>query len=148
MINKYNGIEERFFLDNFNVDKVFSSIVKADYLYLYYIAKEKQETASERGVYLSEIAEKMGISIADTSRAMKRLQEKGYVYWNTNEEKNKTYIELTGYALELMNDEKEKMREYYKVIKETVPPDELAITIRTMQKISEIVSGMKQNADE
>ena len=52
--------EEWFFLHNFDIDKVFSTIQRADYLILYYI-KMQAEQHPDRKVYLADLAAVMGL---------------------------------------------------------------------------------------
>lgn len=47
----------------------------------------------EDGVYLSDLAEYMHMSITDISKAVKKLQQKGYVEWHTDDKK-KEHISL------------------------------------------------------
>ena len=49
----------------------------------------------EDGVYLSDLAEYMHMSITDISKAVKKLQQKGYVEWHTDDKKERTYITPT-----------------------------------------------------
>ena len=60
--------EEWFFLHNFDVDKVFSTIQRADYLVLYYI---RQQAAQHPGskVYLADLAAAMGLKVTELSKA-------------------------------------------------------------------------------
>ena len=45
--------EEWFFLHNFDIDKVFSTIQRADYLILYYIKMQANSTRTVRFIWLS-----------------------------------------------------------------------------------------------
>ena len=63
-----NHKEEQFFLDNFNVDRIFYTIGRADYLFLYHI--KHCETRSKQGkrVYLSVLADTMNMPIPQISK--------------------------------------------------------------------------------
>ena len=54
--------EEWFFLHNFDIDKVFSTIQRADYLILYYI-KMQAEQHPDSKVYLADLAAVMGLKV-------------------------------------------------------------------------------------
>lgn len=138
---------EEFFLENFNVDRIFNTIERADYLFLHYIVYCRKESELENGVYLTEIADVMQIPITQVSKAVKQLQDKGYVTWKTNAEKDRTYVELTSTAIELMNDEHIRMKKFYERILEEVPADEMAAMIKTMKKITDIVEETAKNED-
>lgn len=130
--------EERFFLDNFNIDRVFNTIEKTDYLFLYYI---KCCAGQDNRVYLSALAEAMNMKIPELSKAMEKLQSKGYVLWKTDHEAGRTYVELTSKAVELMRDAKRRMDCCYQKIREEIGPEKLAETIHTLKRINEILIG-------
>ena len=46
---------EDFFVQTFDVDKVFSSVKRADYLFLYYIEHCSKSSQHESGAYLWEL---------------------------------------------------------------------------------------------
>ena len=52
--------EEWFFLHNFDVDRVFSTIRRTDYLVLFYI-KMRQESHPDEKLYLADLAAEMGV---------------------------------------------------------------------------------------
>lgn len=144
-----NHREETFFLNNFNIDRVFHAIERADYLFLYYIKRcEEQEPQqkivqihSKQGkrVYLSALADAMNMEIPELSKAVENLQGKGYVSWKTDSEAGKTYVELTSKAVELMNDERRRMENSYRQIQEEIGAEELERTVRTMGRIAAIL---------
>lgn len=59
---------EWFFLHELNVDKVFSTIQRADYLILYYIKVEQEAHPGEK-LYLADLAAAMGLRVTELSRA-------------------------------------------------------------------------------
>ena len=93
--------EEWFFLHNFDIDKVFSTIQRADYLILYYI-KMQAEQHPDSKVYLADLAAVMGLKVTELSKAVEKLQDKGFVAWKTDREAGRTYVELSSKAVDLM----------------------------------------------
>lgn len=134
-----NHKEEMFFLNNFNIDRVFGTIERADYLFLYYIRNYADELAQGEKIYLSALAETMRITIPEISKAVENLQDKGYVSWKTDSKEGKTYVELTSKAIELMRDEKKRITECYEKIRKEVGEEELMQMIQTMKKVTEIL---------
>lgn len=88
-----SSIQEDFFLRSINIDNIFKTFEKADYLFLYSIKHCMENSEIEDGVYLSDLAEYMHMSITDISKAVKKLQQKGYVEWHTDDKK-KEHISL------------------------------------------------------
>ena len=130
---------EDFFVQTFDVDKVFSSVKRADYLFLYYIEHCSKSSQHESGAYLWELAEMMNMSIPDISKAVTRLHDKGYVEWKTNAEKSKTYVELTKTAHRLMEEERDYMKRCFDEIEAEIDTAELSAMIKTMRKVGEII---------
>ena len=61
--------EEWFFLHNFDADRVFNTIQRADYLILYYIKMEADQHP-EQTIYLADLAAAMGLKITELSKAV------------------------------------------------------------------------------
>ena len=83
--------EEWFFLHNFDIDKVFSTIQRADYLILYYI-KMQAEQHPDSKVYLADLAAVMGLKVTELSKAVEKLQDNGFEAWKTAREAGRTYL--------------------------------------------------------
>ena len=130
--------EEWFFLHEFNVDKVFSTIQRADYLILYYI-KVEQESRPEQKVYLADLAAALGLKVTELSKAVEKLQDKGFVVWKTDREAGRTYVELSSKAVELMAEERSFMEHCYQRLRAEIGEEELRRTVATMKKATEIL---------
>lgn len=137
----YEEMEDRFFLEYFDANRVLASAQRLDYVYLRFIETGERHSESERGVYISELAESTGFPISRISSMMTRLQDKGYIIWRTNTEKDRTYVELTGKAKEALASDMDRNWKLYKAIREHISMQDLAVTARTMHSISELLSG-------
>lgn len=141
-----NHREELFFLDNFNIDRVFNTIKRADYVFLYYI-QSRQEAAPGEKVYLTDLAEAMGLRIPQVSKAVGKLQDKGFVTWKTDDEAGRTYVELTTKAVELMAAERRWIKRCYERIRAEIGDDELARTAQNLQHIAAILRECKDDTE-
>mgnify|MGYP000887567182 CR=1 FL=1 len=130
--------EEWFFLHNFDVDKVFSTIQRADYLVLYYIRQQAAQHPDSK-VYLADLAAAMGLKVTELSKAVEKLQDKGFVAWKTDKEAGRTYVELSSKAVELMAEERDFMKRCYERLRTELGVDELRRTVGTMQKVTAIL---------
>ena len=136
-MNEIINHPESFFLENFNVDRIFSTIEKTDYLFLYYIRScSKQDGRA----YLSDLSKAMNMEIPALSRQIEKLQGKGYVSWQTDHAAGKTYVELTSKAVELMAEERTRMANAYEKILKEIGPEEIERTVQTMRKITRILN--------
>ena len=123
---------EEFFLKSVNVESIFEFIERTDYLFLYSIKECVEKSDCHEGVYLSEVAEYMKLSIPETSKMVKSL-----------EKKERTYLVLTNKAIELSNCQKEKMIEAYEKIISNIQEDDLAVTQCTLRKIRQLMEEIK-----
>ena len=132
-----NHPEEWFFLHNFDLDRVFSTIRRADYLVLFYI-KTRQESSPDAKLYLTDLANTMGIRVSELSKGVEKLQDQGYVRWLTDRDAGRTYVELTSKAVELMAEEQQYMKRCYARMQTEVGEEELRRTVDSLQKILQI----------
>ena len=126
---------EEFFLKSINVESIFEFVERTDYLFLYSIKECVEKSDCHEGVYLSEVAEYMKLSIPETSKMVKSLENKGYIIWKLDEKKERTYLVLTNKAIELSNCQKEKMIEAYEKIISNIQEDDLAVTRCTLRDV-------------
>lgn len=136
--------EEWFFLHNFDMDKVFSTIQRADYLILYYI-KMQQEEHPDQKLYLADLAAAMGIKVTELSKGIEKLQDKGLVVWKTDREAGRTYVELSAKAVELMAEERAFMKRCYARLRAELGDDELRHTVDTMQRLTAILKDEREH---
>ena len=70
------------------------------------------------------------------------LEKKGYVIWKMDENRERTYVELSNMAVELLKAQKDKLIRCSKIVHENIPEEELEVTQNTLQKIRTIVHEM------
>ena len=134
---------EWFFLHELNVDKVFSTIQRADYLILYYIKVEQEEHPGEK-LYLADLAAAMGLRVTELSKGIEKLQDQGYVRWLTDREAGRTYVELTSKAVELMAEERDLMKRCYARLRTELGDEELRRTVDTLQHMRDILKDERE----
>ena len=134
---------EWFFLHNFDVDKVFSTIQRADYLILYYIRMLSEQNPGGK-VYLADLAAAMSLKVTELSKAVEKLQDKGLVAWKTDRDAGRTYVELSSKAVELMAEEHDFMKRCYDRLRAELGDDELRRAVDTMQKVTRILKEERE----
>lgn len=137
------SIEEEFFLKSINVERVFEFVERTDYLFIYNIKECIKKSDCPDGAYLTDIAKQMDLSITETSKAVKSLEDKGYVTWNLDANKEKTYIVLTNKAVELGQGQKRKMMDAYEKITMNIRKEDIETTLLTLGKIRQLLEENK-----
>ena len=106
--------EEWFFLHNFDADRVFNTIQRADYLILYYIKMEADQHP-EQTIYLADLAAVMGLKITELSK-----------------------------AVELMAEERDFMKRCYARLRTELGDDELRRAVDIMQKVTAVLQEERE----
>ena len=128
--------EEWFFLHNFDVDRVFSTIRRTDYLVLFYI-KMRQESHPDEKLYLAALAAEMGVKVTELSKGIEKR-------WLTDREAGRTYVELTSKAVELMAEERDFMKRCYARLRTELGDEELRRTVDTLQHMRDILKDERE----
>ncbi len=131
---------EDFFFKNLSVDKVFALLSRSDY----YMLKQIQMSADESegpqdGVYLSDLADHIGRTTVETSKIVKHLDDKGYIIWSIDDNKEKTIVKLSEKSKEMMLKQSDTMKDLYEKIIATVPKEDLDTTLKTVHAIREMI---------
>ena len=133
----YEAVED-FFLNRIDIGKIFEFMERSEYLFLYNIKKCMASSGDDKA-YMSDLAAQMKLSVIETSRAVKTLEDKGYVSWQTDENKERTFVRLTGKAKEAMQRQNDKMEKAYRKISSEISEDEILQAVTTLGKIREII---------
>ena len=137
---------EWFFLHELNVDKVFSTIQRADYLILYYIKVEQEEHPGEK-IYLADLAaidHRARLRVTELSKGIEKLQDSGFVTWKTDREAGRTYVELSSKAVELMAEEQALLQRCYRRMRAELGDEELRRAAATMQRATAILKEERE----
>ncbi|MCD8147130.1 MAG: MarR family winged helix-turn-helix transcriptional regulator [Clostridiales bacterium] len=139
-----NNLGEDFFLNRLSVERVFAFIDQTDFLWLYHI----ERCGAEDGrVYLSDLAAEMDVTVPVASKSIHALMEKGYVLWETDEKRERTYVSLTNRARELMTSQRQRLSDSFEKVVRAIPGEELETTMNTMAKIRAIVGTENKEAE-
>ncbi len=138
------NLGEDFFLNRLSTEQVFAFIDQTDSFWLYHI----ERCGAEDGrVYLSDLAAEMDVTVSVASKSIRTLAEKGYVLWETDEKRERTYVSLTSRAKGLMDSQRQWLSDAYRKVVRTIPREDLNTTMSTMAKIRAIV-GAADNAQQ
>ena len=132
-------------VETLHTNKVFSTIQRADYLILYYI-KMQAEQHPDSKVYLADLAAVMGLKVTELSKAVEKLQDKGFVAWKTDREAGRTYVELSSKAVELMTEERAFMQRCYARLRAELGDEELHRAVSTMQSVTAILKDEREHS--
>ena len=97
-------------------------------------------------VYLADLAAVMGLKVTELSKAIEKLQDKGFVAWKTDREAGRTYVELSSKAVELMAEERAFMQRCYARLRAELGDEELHRAVSTMQSVTAILKDEREHS--
>ena len=97
------------------VRDLFHEISIPEYIILHIIAAENENAPGCSGrVYLKDLAEKMQLKIQQASRMVGSLNDRGLLLWSHDGNGSEgTYVTITECGRTLLNEQEQRMKEYY-----------------------------------
>ncbi len=130
-------IKLRYSLDASHMPAVFRDITISDYLILSNLTRRMKMHEPETKVYLSEISKELNIPISRVSGMVQNLQNKGYVYWEHDEQG--TYIYLSETGREAMKKQRDILRTFFGDVLTKMGREEFVKCIDQMIKLEQVM---------
>jgi DNA-binding MarR family transcriptional regulator len=118
------------------LSKLFSNLSILEYLILWNLLKYKDENGGDK-IYLSTISQELNIPISKVSQLIKRLEHKGLVIWEFNEDG--TYISFPQATVDSAVAQEKVLREFLKKVAEDYGEEDFKKLIDSIVKFSKIV---------
>lgn len=138
-----NNYIDLFVMEKNSEESLFNIVDRADYLMLRYIDICRQKYPDQNRVYLVNLANEMEVPISEISKAVTHLQDRNYVTWKTDESGRMTYVEITDLARSRMSAQEKRIERMKEKVMESISDEDLATTIRTMEKVAELVKEIR-----
>lgn len=138
-----NNYIDLFVMEKNSEEALFNIVDRADYLMLRYIDICRQKYPDQNRVYLVNLANEMEVPISEISKAATHLQDRNYVTWKTDESGRMTYVEITDLARSRMSAQEKRIERMKEKVMESISDEDLATTIRTMEKVAELVKEIR-----
>lgn len=137
-------IKTRYSLDADHLNLVFKDISVSDYMILAKLGHRMGFNNPETKVYLSEISRELDRPINRVSQMVQNLQDKGYIYWEHDQEQRKgTYIYISETGREAMIRQQNILRRYCENIVERIGKDNV---IKILDMMSHLEMVMEEEA--
>lgn len=130
----------RYSMDSDHLGLVFSEITLPDYMILLRFARRMGIYKLETKIYLKEICAEMNLPMTRVSRMVQNLQNKGYVYWQHDEDGSEgTYIYLSETGAEQMRRQQNILEKYFSHIVERIGHDKVVQVLDLMEKLEGVM---------
>ena len=124
------------------VRSLFQKIKIPEYLALHAIASEGQKSVIYSGrTYLADLAEKMQLTIRQTSRVAGNLKEKGLVNWSHDGNGSEgTYVIITETGQKLLEEQEQVLKKYYSKVIERFGKEDLIQVLQAMKQLETVMN--------
>ena len=125
----------------FNKDHVNRILSIPDYIALHIIKEtEHLETIYAGRTYLKDLAEKMQLSIRQTSRMVGNLKERGLVKWSHDGDgREGTYVTITESGEDILEKQENILKEYYGKVISQYGEDNLIQLLHMMKQLETVM---------
>lgn len=138
----------------FNKEKIKRTLSLPDYIALHIIREtERQETIYGEKTYLKDLAERMQLTIRQTSQLAGKLKDRGLILWSHDGNgSDGTYITITKAGRELLEKEEVLLKKYYGNVIQKFGKDNLIQLLQLMKQLETVMSSefeeMEVESDE
>ncbi|MCC8081945.1 MAG: hypothetical protein LIO80_08085 [Lachnospiraceae bacterium] len=138
-------ISTHYSMDVDHLNLVFRDISMADYMILAKLGHRMGFNKPETRVYLSEISKELDRPINRVSQMVQNLQDKGYIYWEHDQEQRKgTYIYISETGREAMIRQQEILRKYCGNIIERLGQETVVKILDMMHQLETVMEDEAQ----
>ena len=127
-----------------NKDKIrelFRKVSITEYIALYKIAfQEESESLYSGKTYLKDLAEKMELSIQQTSQMVEGLQDRGLVLWSHDGDGSEgTYVRITENGQKLFKEQEDVLKAYYEKVIAKFGKEKLIQLLQLMKELDTVM---------
>lgn len=140
----------RYLLNKGQIRDFFKQLSIAEYIALHYISLDSEMSEIYSGrTYLKELAEKMQLTIRQTSKMVGELRDRGLVLWshdgNGSEE---TYVTITETGQRLLDEQEEILKNYYGKVIEKYGKENMIQLLCLMKQLETVMSSTLEEMEE
>lgn len=142
-------IYHRYLINKNHVRDFTRKISVPEYIALYNIdvGRETSEIYSGR-TYLKELAEKMQLTIRQTSRMIGDLRDRGLVLWaHDGNGSEGTYVTITESGQKLLKEQEEILKNYYGRVIEKYGRDNMIVLLQSMKQLETVMSSTMEELE-
>lgn len=127
---------QKYLMNRAGMRGLFDEISIPGYMVLCMAAKDDQE----QKIYLREIAEKLQLSISQTSKIIGSLRDKGLLIW-THDGKGRqgTYISITDAGRKKVEKQEETLKDFYENVIEQFGKEDFICLLQMMHRLETIM---------
>lgn len=132
---------QKYLMNKDQIRRFFRELSLPEYIVLYIIAGAKEtEGEAFRRVYLKDLAERMQLTIRQTSKMVGALKERGLLLWSHDGNGSEgTYVVITDSGKKLLGEEENVLKEYYGRVIEKYGKENLIQLLQLMRQLQTVM---------
>lgn len=131
----------RYFMNREKLQHLFKKITIREYVALYMIEQESEDSGNSEGkIYLKDLAEKMQLTIRQTSKVAEKLRDSGLITWSYEGNGSQgTYVSITNTGKELYLEQETILRKCYEKVIGKFGKDNLVLLLNLMKQLDTLM---------
>ena len=121
---------------------VFMKMSIPEYIALQYIAVEEASNIYSGRTYLKDLADKLQMTMRQTSKMVEKLRDAGYLVWSHDGNGSEgTYVTITESGRSMLENQEEILKKYYGKVFEKFGKDNLIQLLQLMKQLETVMSS-------
>lgn len=139
----------RYIMNKDQLRKLFKELNVAEYIALHNIAITDETSAIYSGrTYLKELADKMQLTIRQTSKMIGNLKDRGLLLWSHDGNGSEgTYVTITEMGQKLLKEQEEILKKYYGRVIEKYGRESLVLLLQLMKQLETVMSSEMEEVE-
>lgn len=140
----------RYLLNKDQLRNFFKELSIPDYIALHIIQETEELTEIYEGrTYLKDLAEKMQMTIRQTSKMVGNLRDRGLLLWSHDGNgSDGTYVTITESGKKLLKNQEQILRDYYGKVIEKYGKENLIQLLRLMKELETVMSSELERMED
>lgn len=139
----------RYMMDKDQIRKLFRELSVPEYLALHSISatNETSEIYSGR-TYLKELADRMQLTIRQTSKMVGSLKDRGLLSWSHDGNGSEgTYVTITNMGQKLLNEQEEILKNFYGRVIQKFGKENLILLLQLMKQLETVMGSEMEGVE-
>lgn len=133
----------KYIMNKDQIRRFFKELNVAEYIALYSISANNESSEIYSGrTYLKELADKMHLTIRQTSKMVGNLRDRGLLSWSHDGNGSEgTYVTITEMGQKLLEEQEEILKKYYGRVIEKFGKENLVLLLQLMKQLETVMSS-------
>ena len=139
----------RYMMNKGQIKNLFRELDMPEYIALHSISATNETSDIYSGrTYLKELADKMQLTIRQTSKMVGNLKDRGLLSWSHDGNGSEgTYVTITELGQKLLNEQEELLKNFYGRVIEKFGKDNLVLLLQMMKQLETVMSSEMEGTE-